>query len=209
MIHIYRYLPQEYFSAEFLEGRIRLSTLEACRGYEDPARGDKGEGTWEYRVERAHGDWDDPELQYQASRVGIGIGPGSIGTTIENCSSYTTHPDAFLLSFTLNPSADFADGTFGSYGIKVTRPDVLFHRITSYLSRDVGIRYAKMKRVVYGDRVQVGMASDPENICFVKEPDRYADQIEIRMFWLPKKHIVVRPKQIAIGSIKDIATRMW
>lgn len=209
MFDIYRFFGNELHAAEFIEGRIRISTLEACRGYEDPRRGDKGEATWEYNSGDVRGSSQDPAVRYVAERSGILLGEGSAKGEIflSNNTTYTKIPDAFVLCFTMNNSANFAAGTFGEHGVLLKNPPALFEKITKQISKEIPLKRVAMGRVEYRERFQYSLQSDPRHIAFVKTPDQYADQVEYRMLWVPRSDAGITPLIVNCGPIRSISKR--
>ena len=50
MPQVVRYMEQEYVDAFFDDGSLRLSSFQACRGWEDDERGDRAEGRFDGNV---------------------------------------------------------------------------------------------------------------------------------------------------------------
>src|SRR6476620_9237059 len=70
---VYRFFDEPQYAEALVNGYVWLSTLETCRSYEDPARGDRGEGTLAYRSGYIRGDGTDPSVQEVGRRAGIRI----------------------------------------------------------------------------------------------------------------------------------------
>ncbi|WBF19837.1 hypothetical protein [Halomonas elongata] len=208
MLSVYRFLDTDYYRAELLSGRVRISTLEACRGYENPKRGDKGEGSWTYFSGHVQGDGDDPALQYVAQRSSISVDRSCRDITISECQSYTRIPDAFVLCWTLYSGDGFADGELGGYGVKLSSPRKLMNLIGHELNQRFKLRNAMMGAVSYRRRVQYSLEEDPCHIAFVKEPDGYADQVEFRMLWVPELLTNLKPVVVNVGDISDITRKI-
>src|SRR4051812_31281980 len=85
---VYRFFQEEQHADALVDGLVWLSTLEECRRYEDPARGDRDEGTLTYNTGTITADGDDPTLQLVSQRCGIHIGPGCTNITISNNTSF-------------------------------------------------------------------------------------------------------------------------
>ncbi|WP_280564927.1 hypothetical protein [Chromohalobacter sp. 48-RD10] len=210
MFSIYRFFDSAFHAADFLEGRIRVSTLEACRGYEDPRRGDKGEGTWTYKSGDIKGAADNPAVRYVAERIGVkveGVGGAKTELSISNNTAHTKMTDAFVLCFTMNNTAGFASGTFGEHGVRVIHPQTLFQRITKEIQKSHSLSYSGMGRVEYKERLQVSLQSDPRHIAFIKTPDQYADQVEFRMLWVPQANKKISPFFVSCGRIQTFAEK--
>lgn len=72
---VYRFFSDEGHRLAFLEGNIRLSTLEICRNHKAPW-GDATEATETILSGYLKGGSHDKEFVQQAEIMSIGIGPG-------------------------------------------------------------------------------------------------------------------------------------
>ena len=48
---IFRFFSEKSHAIDFMDGKIRLSTLSTCRSYEDSLQGDSGEGIENRHIE--------------------------------------------------------------------------------------------------------------------------------------------------------------
>jgi hypothetical protein len=206
---LYRFFPKKSEAEALVSGKVWVSTLEACRGYDDPARGDAGEGTIEYNSGTISGDGSDPRLQMIAARSGIGgIGPGAKNISISNVTHSMRIPDAFVLCTTEKYSPDDMKDGIGSYCVKITDPNRFFKKVTRRLAEEYHLNLAKINKVSYSKRHYTG--TEPmfiSHIGFVKPNiDIYTSQNEVRMLWELKKHINIKPFLLDCPEIKKFCT---
>lgn len=167
-----------------LQGSLRLSTLTACRAYEDAERGDPEEGTQTYLSGDIHGDSDDPDFIEQARRTGICIGPGSSNIQISNCRSFNEVPDAYVLCASLQRDDTLFAPNFGPYCVEISAPAHFLRHISKLLFRLGKAEDGACAPVVYRDRVYTGLEEMPHPV-FVKPTTPYAAQREFRFAWTP------------------------
>lgn len=180
---VYRFFKDSIHADALASGKVWLSTLETCRTYEDPLQGDPHEATHEYNSGYALGGSNDEAFKLIAARSGIHIGPGCSNITINNCTAVQKLPDAYVLCTTEHFKPENLGDTFGRYCVEITNPPEFFRRLTAALSRLVSIQQGAFGRVIYQERRYVGLQDPPGPIGFVKPPDRYQDQREVRFLW--------------------------
>lgn len=181
---VYRYFDSEEFADGFARGDILISTLERCRGYEDPLRGDRYEGHDFYSTgQSVTGNGNDAEFVKMAARAGIRIGPNATNVTIEINSATTILRDAYVLCTTIGFDTDSLESTFGKYCVKIENLQGFFEAVSKSLSAKVGNLRGMKGVIIYKDRYSVGKQPAAGPLGFVKPPDKYANQREYRFLW--------------------------
>lgn len=183
---IYRYLTRAEYADAFTKGSVQLSTLETCRQYEDEQRGDAGEATQEYKSGFVAGDGNDAALQTVSQRAGIGISGDCLDITMNNNTRVVKLPDAFVLCTTELFDSAKLSRSFGPYCVEISEPFEFFRLVTLRLNKIHCIQNAHFDRVTYRDRSYVGLEDPPGPLGFVKPPDKYQEQQEVRLFWIVK-----------------------
>ena len=190
---IYRFFQEEWQADALARGEVWLSTLEACRAYEDPEQGDPEEAYETCNSGYAVGGSNDPGFVEVARRSGVYIGPGCSNITLSNNTMKTILPDAYVLCTTTEFSPEKLSETFGRYCVEVTNPKDFFVLISESLEKSKKIKEAAAGKVIYKDRSYTGMESPPGRIGFVKPPDLYATQREFRLLWVPENSSGLAP----------------
>lgn len=180
---VYRFFKEPGHADALASGTVWLSTLETCRAYEDPYQGDPDEAVQRYNSGHAVGGSDDAAFKLIAERSGISIGPGCSNITVSNCTAVHRLPDAFVLCTTEQFNPKNLSDTFGRYCVEIERPQEFFRLLTASLSQLHAIREAAFGRVIYRERNFAGLQDPPGPIGFVKPPDKYKSQHEVRFLW--------------------------
>ena len=178
---IFRFVDQARFADEFCAGEILLSTLGKCRAYEDPSRGDKDEAVHTYTTTHLV-QGVTPEFEAKAGMVGVSV-RGSIGLTLTNVTGSNRLSDAWVLCCTERYDARLIDEGFGPYCVEIRDSVLLFRLLSEQLQRERAFVNARIARVHYQDRKFVDVATEVAPLGFVKPPDKYAAQREVRMLW--------------------------
>ena len=166
-----------------MAGRIWISTLESCRKAEEPDRGDPGEGTLTYHSGVITGHGTDPRLQATAQRLRVSIGQEAEDITFEDCTSEISIPDAFVLCLTERFEPDAMEG-IGKFAVEITDPRTFFRRVTAELRQQRPIRNWSYRAVTYTSRTYRELEPAPRaGVSFIKPPDPYAKQQEVRGVW--------------------------
>jgi hypothetical protein len=181
---VYRFFKEPTHADALTSGTVWLSTLEACRAYEDPYQGDPDEAVQRYKSGHAvGGSDDDAAFKLIAERSGIFIGPGCSNNTVSNCSAVQRLPDAFVLCTTEKFNPESLSDTFGRHCVEIERPQEFFQLLTANLSKLHDVSAAAFGRVIYRERSYTGLQNPPGPIGFVKPPDKYKSQREVRFLW--------------------------
>ena len=101
-------------------GNILISTLSACREYEDSEKGDSTEGICEFtNNSNIIGKSNDKIITEEANRLGFEI-IDCENVTFENNTAINYIDDAFLLCLTSEKDRKILKDNFGEYGVKIT-----------------------------------------------------------------------------------------
>ncbi|ENU29339.1 hypothetical protein F991_02728 [Acinetobacter sp. CIP-A165] len=202
---IYRYMDDEIYLDMFCEGKIRLSTLETCRNYENQEKGDIQEGQETYSI--THMTDNDPNWRYKAKKAGLSIGEFSGYCTFTNCSSTKKLPDGFLLCTTARRDDDKFSKDFGRFCVKIKDADLFYRLITDEIRKQCDLYCGSHKKVIYRDQNYKDDELPPGKIGFVKR-QKYSWQEEYRFLWLPKNFGHCEIIDINIPAIKDLCERV-
>jgi hypothetical protein len=180
---VYRFFKESTHADALASGTVWLSTLETCRAYEDPYQGDSDEAVQRYNSGHAVGGSNDAAFKLIAERSGIFIGPGCSNITVSNCNAVQRLSDAFVLCTTEQFNPESLSDTFGRHCVEIERPQEFFRLLTASLSKLHAVREAAFGGVIYRERSFAGLQDPPGPIGFVKPPDRYKSQREVRFLW--------------------------
>lgn len=205
---VYRFFSEPEHADALAAGHVWLSTLETCRAYEDPLQGDPHEATHEYNSGHVVGSSGDVAFEQIAARSGILIGPGCSNITISNNTLVKRLPDAFVLCTTEHFSPEKLSDTFGRYCVEISNPQALFHQLTNELSKRFRLREAAYGRVIYRHRKYVGHQEEPGPIGFVKPPDKYQDQREVRFLWTVDNSLNLKPFLLEVPQAATLCRRI-
>ncbi|WP_181318092.1 hypothetical protein [Photobacterium angustum] len=128
-----------------------------------------------------------------AARSGIHIGEDCHNITISNATKIQKLPDAFVLCTTREYKPENLTDTFGKYCVKISNPVEFFKRTSIELNKHFEIQEGGVGLVQYRDRSYTGLEKPPGPIGFVKPSDKYSNQKEFRMLWVPKKDFTIKP----------------
>lgn len=205
---IYRFFPEQWQADALCQGNVWISTLEACRAYEDPLQGDSEEATHTYKSGHIVGSSSDAAFVEMAARCGIHIGEGCSNITISNATNIQKLPDAFVLCTTKEFKPEKLSETFGNYCVKISNPVEFFKRTSIELNKHLEVREGGMGLVKYKDRIYTGLEKPPGPIGFVKPNDQYSPQKEFRMLWLPKENFVIKPFLLKCPDVADLCSKV-
>jgi len=205
---IFRFFFEKWQAEALTNGYVWISTLETCRGYENPEQGDPGEATMTYNSGKITGDGDNPDVQLIAKRSGISIGKGCSNITMSNNICYSRLPDGYVLCTT----DDFLPGklskTFGMYCVKINNPKLFFKRVTECFGQQTKLNESIIGKVVYDDRFYKHTENPPGPIGFVKPKDKYSDQSEVRMLWIPESCASLKPFSLQCHEVSELCERI-
>lgn len=181
---LHRVLDDKGYARDFVErGRFRLSTLEICRRHEGLRR-DRDEGT-EWR-ESGHSAARNVDRAIQSAVAAIGgtIDPDSVvDVDIDRNARVQRIPDAWVLCMTERLDS-VAPAKFGRYVVEIHEPREFFRLVWHGIAnRGHPIRWSEWGRVVYGPHRRRGLQPSPGPPGFVKDPDEYESEQEVRLLW--------------------------
>jgi hypothetical protein len=206
---VYRYLSgDERYGDDFTRGRILISTLEKCRQHENAALRDEDEASQTLRVESIAGDASDPDIQQFARRAQSRIGPG-LHLTLSGISITVRETHAWVLCTTLSPPTADAKGALGDYCIKIGPILPFFCTLSYAISQRRSVRQNVVGRVKYRARDYGLYDPEPGVLGFVKSPDKYEHEQELRMLWLPEEREVVKPFVIDCPEVARYCQRIF
>ena len=205
---IYRFFPEEWQAEALINGDVWISTLETCRGYEDPEQGDSEEATMTYNSGTITGDGDNSDVQSIAKRTGISVAKGCKNITMNNITHHTKLPDAYVLCTTDNFSPGKLSETFGMHCVKINNPKLFFKRVTECLKQKTKLRESVLGKVIYDDRFYQHKENPPGPVGFVKPRDKYSDQSEVRMLWIPENVDLLKPFSLSCYKVAELCERI-
>lgn len=207
---IYRFFKEAHHAEALVSGEVWLSTLEACRIYENPYQGDQEEAIHTYNSGHATGGSNDATFKLIAKRSSIHIGPNCSNITISNCTSIEKIPDAFILCTTEKFNPEALSETFGSFCVEINRPHEFFRLITMHLSKSYRLQKATCGLVTYQERGFSGLQNPPGHLGFVKPPDQYKNQCEFRGLWIPTSdmHTHLEPFLLEVPECAALCQRI-
>lgn len=181
--HQYRYFPERWQAEVLCEGKVWISTLETCRSYEDAAQGDSLEGHEQYNSGHVQAtDANDPRIKVLANH-GLLIQDSS-DIKVDNFQVQHRLIDAFVLCTTLTVSAELSPA-IGKYGVRISQPIETFFDITERFLVQRPLGQVFFDPVRYCHLEYEGLQRPPGILGFVKRPDPYIAQQEVRMLWIP------------------------
>lgn len=206
---VYRYFDDEGHADAFVFGDIFISTLETCRRYEDPQRGDPHEGYQQYSTGQVIvGDGSDPDFVRIAAQAGIYVSPEAKDVTISNVTKTEYLHDAYVLCTTIGFASDDLEVNFGNYCVKISNLRGFFEAITAAMCRRFGRITGIMNEVTYKERFFTGLEDSPGQLGFVKPPDKYASQQEFRFLWSRADTAEIDPFLLNCPEAKRFITRV-
>ena len=205
---IYRFFPEEWQAEALTNGDVWISTLETCRCYENPGQGDPEEATMTYNSGTITGDGDKPDVQLIARRSEISIGKDCTNITMSNNTCHTRLPDGYVLCTTDDFSPEKLSTTFGMYCVKINNPRLFFDRVTECLKQQTKLKKSVLGKVLYDDRFYKHTENPPGPIGFVKPRDKYSDQSEVRMLWIPENSVSLKPFSLSCHKVSELCERI-
>lgn len=203
---VFRFFESNEHAEALLRGAVWISTLNACRAYEENGRGDKGEGSLDYRIKQAEGIGRDPDFRTVAERAGIGVSEGA-RVTLSNISRRMQLTDAYVLCTTMEHSPENLSSTFGSHCIEILDSAHFFKLITHRLNSLIPLNEALLGPVRYTPRQYAGLEEVPGPLGFVKPPDLFEVQKEFRMLWVPHDLSNLKPFLLNAPEIRYLVRR--
>lgn len=201
---VYRYMNDEDHINQFLKGRIRISTLEACRSYENQEMGDKEEAQEVYTVNyMASGD---PNFFKKSEKLRLFL-PCAPGSVIENCSVINHLPNGFLICTTNRRDDEKFSKDFGRFCIKINDSERFFQIVTQAIRKKFDLLGGHHEKVTYQAQKYSDDELPPGKIGFVKRT-RYQWQDEYRFLWLPNNSDIGTHLLIDVPEIKYLCERV-
>jgi len=205
---VYRFFKDAEHADAMASGKIWISTLETCRQYENPLQGDPEEATQKYNSGHAIGGSGDRDFKLIAARSGIHIGDGCSNISISNCTSMHRVLDAYVLCTTSHFDPDKLGDVFGLHCVEVTHPHEFFRLMSLELAKLHKVREAAYGSVIYSEREYKGLEDPPGPIGFVKPPDKYQDQREVRFLWTVDEVLRLQPFLLDVPNAATLCRRL-
>lgn len=207
--HVYRFFQEKDHADALVEGKVWLSTLTKCRGYEDQFQGDSGEGTMHYQSGTISGSSHDKDFVEMARHANIGVGNDNKNIQIIDCSADHIIPDAFVICTTEHFSPDNIGEKFGKYCVEISNPKLFFELVTENIKKYQKMYQGAWGRIIYKERKFSGRDKIPGPMGFVKPPDKYSDQREVRFIWtIQGSPLLLEPFGLNIPEVKHLCRRI-
>ncbi|MDQ2734816.1 MAG: hypothetical protein M3Y55_07470 [Pseudomonadota bacterium] len=205
---LYRFFDRSEYADEFCKGNVRISTLAACRATDDPVRRDQGEGSVTYKGGFSQGDGDDPAFVEIARRQGVSLPRESTGTMLFANIHQRTLVEAYVLCMTVR-NDESAMSSFGSSCVEIFSPLAAFRRLTRVLHEVVAVRQSVIGLIRYRARSYTGLDPQPGPLGFVKPPDEYEREQEVRFLWtLHGDPAGLQPMMLACPTLSPFCRRV-
>ncbi|SMP68422.1 hypothetical protein SAMN02744783_02948 [Serratia sp. CC22-02] len=208
---VYRFFDKEEYANEFCQGKIRISTLNACRDYENAEQGDKGEATWKHSISLVN-DYEPSKKQIEALRwAGVRVDPESRGNSFADITARRRLDDAYILCTTKYFDPDIFSDSFGKYCVEISNAHKFCVLVTEQIARihkNTRIQ-ALYDDVHYLDREGTDLNVPKVNIGFIKPAIPYAVQKEFRFLWLfLDQNPVLNKLDIQCKELSKLCTRV-
>ena len=201
---VYRYMNNEEYLEMFLKGKIRISTLKACRLYENQEMGDKDEAKEVYKV--SYMNDKDPNFHKKANKLNMSI-VNSYNITVQNCSREQWLPNGFVLCTTDRRDDEKFSKDFGKFCLRINDSERFFQIISKAIHEKYSLHGGLHEKIIYKPQHYLDDDPPPGKIGFVKRL-RYSWQEEYRFLWLPKDWEIPDHLFIDIPEIKYLCERI-
>lgn len=201
---VYRFFKEKKHAEDFCRGTIWLSTLNACRKYENPLQGDPGEALHSYSVDSMTGSSSDAEFVRKARLVSVHIEGHIPNITISNATEHRAIDDAFVLCTTIEFNPEKLSDTFGEYCVKISNPKEFFEKLSSSLEKIHPIKNKQMGEIIYDKREFTVHEQASGQIGFVKPKDIYSEQKEFRFLWEVQEYNAIQPFLLDCPSVATL-----
>ncbi|CAI1863702.1 MULTISPECIES: hypothetical protein [Serratia] len=209
---VYRFFDNETHADNFCKGLIRISTLEACRGYENPEQGDKDEATWMQRISSMLVDRSSKEQSKALQHASINIHPDAGINYYENITVTKKLQNAYVLCSTKYFNPDIFSESFGKYCVEISNA----HEFCDKVTDSIALHYKNISRITgrysdihYTKREGLDLNVLPCHIGFLKPATPYASQKEFRFLWtLENQNIELEKLDINCPKISTICKRI-
>ena len=201
---IYRYMHEEEYIDMFAEGKIKVSTLDNCRKYENQEQGDSEEAKETFVV--SHMTEKDPNFHKKANQLGMSFGNCS-NVTITNCTSTNHLPNGFIICTTSRRDDEKFAKDFGRFCVKINDADKFFALVNNEIQKEFKLLGGDHKRVVYREQNYKDDELPPGKIGFVKR-QKYTWQEEYRFLWLPHNFNQCETLYLDIPALKNLCGRI-
>ena len=206
---IYRFFDDPSHADDLAAGKVWISTLEACRRYENQKRGDPEEAVHRYNSGFATGNGDDPEFVEIARRSMVLLGPDVTNGVLSNNTVEDVLIDAFVLCTTENADPTDLEEKFGPYCVKISNSERFFDLVTKRLHQcREDVLENLMGKVHYRDRNWMGLEDPPGIPGFVKPVHLYQVEQEVRFLWTVRNPSHIRPFLLEVPEAAHLCIRV-
>jgi len=205
---LYRFFSNEQYANDFINGKIRLSTLKSCTEIEIHKGGDDLEGKMKIHIDnhvfQVSSDTDKKLLQNATVVIRKSSPESKMQIRMVNCTT-NYKIDANVLCFTKEPS-EYILKTFGQFGVQLNNPEIFLERVHKCLKEsDPNYLGYRFNHVHYNDNSANYLDMDAlDQLGFSKRKEIFEMENEFRFLFGSKALMEV--KFINIGSISDIAS---
>ena len=191
---VYRFFRNAEYADAFCAGRIRISTLGLCSGYEDPMQGNPQEAQHTYiNIWADSNEMSPSDFRLAAARAGI-VAEDCTNVLASRNRSIMTTPDAFVLCCTEYFAPELLGDTFGRVCVQISDSIEFFNRLSARVGALFTLRQGRIGKVTYRRATFVDAEPGEVPMGFMRDPDKYAEQREVRMLW----HVASAPPLSAI-----------
>jgi hypothetical protein len=204
---VYRFFKLPEHADALMKGCVWITTLEACRRYENRYQGDPEEGYEHYEQGGAVTNTpEEPHFAEIAKRIRLIVGDG---TTLRGNRSLLKLTDAFVLCFTerFDP-ATFEKTIEHKHCVAISDCAKFFDTVTNRMQQVFILTQAVCSPIIYKERAYEGMQDPPGPLGFVKPPDPYQAQQEVRMLWIVKNAGSYKPFLLNAPDVAALCTRL-
>ena len=194
----FRFFKDPAHAHALCNGHVWLSTLSVCRAYEQELQGDPDEGRMHFRSGDLVVNSYDPLSVAIAARANVVVGPDCYGLQFRDNRRTTSLADAWVLCMSEHYMPDLLSSTFGQHCVEIYGVERLFVLITRRLRDRHALMEGAAGRIVYRSRVYTGLEDMPGPLGFVKDPDGFEAQQEVRFAWRFTKDETVHPILLAV-----------
>lgn len=185
---VYRYFKDELHAEDFLRGKVRISTLNRCREYENLMQGDKHEASLLYYSGNVGGIGNDPDVIEVASRLGMDVNfSDNTWVSIHGTTGISSLENAYVFCTSTKFSPEKFKHDFGDYCVQIIDPDYFLKKLTETVNIKNQIYYSCAGKITYKKRHYIGLEEVPEGDPAFIKPLEYQEQFEYRFLLHPQE----------------------
>lgn len=201
---VYRYFSKPEYADQFCEGKIMISTLQACREYEDEEQGDIYEATETLHLKKLTNK--DPSWRHHAARAGIGLVGNIKNVFIDDVVTRTTMHHAHVLCTTNAPDHEKFAKNFGQYCVEISHVEKFYYLLGKTLW-DQGFTFIGRGKVIYG-KIEFDQYGNPLGVLGSVKRPKYSWQDEYRMMWRKRDDGPIKPTLYNCPEVAHLCKRI-